>query len=108
MRRDLVQRAMAHDHEAFSELVRLSVDQPYAVGRLILREPEWAEDATLARSTEESFYADQGICLMAPDGSGPHSVSVGSAPLRITPAGRPFPTGVMVRVPPRVSGRRSP
>lgn len=46
MRRDLVQRAMAHDHEAFSELARLQVDKLYAVARLILRDPERAEDAT--------------------------------------------------------------
>lgn len=45
MRRDLVQRAMAHDHEAFSELARLSIDKLYAVARLILRDTERAEDA---------------------------------------------------------------
>jgi DNA-directed RNA polymerase specialized sigma24 family protein len=45
MPRDLVQRAMAHDHEAFSELARLSVDRLYAVARLILHDPELAEDA---------------------------------------------------------------
>lgn len=46
MRRELVQRAMAHDHEAFSELARLSVDRLHAIARLILRDPERAEDAT--------------------------------------------------------------
>src|SRR6188508_1532532 len=46
MQRDLVQRAMAGDHEAFSELARRSIDRLYAVARLILRDPERAEDAT--------------------------------------------------------------
>ena len=45
MRRDLVQRAMAHDHEAFTELARLSIDKLYAIARLILHAPERAEDA---------------------------------------------------------------
>ena len=46
MQRDLVERAMAGDHEAFSELVRLSIGRLYAVARLILRDQERAEDAT--------------------------------------------------------------
>ena len=46
MRRDLVQRAMAHDHEAFSELARLSIDKLYAIARLILHDGERARDAT--------------------------------------------------------------
>ncbi len=46
MTRDLVQRAMAHDHEAFSELVRLSIDRLYAVARLILSDADRAPDAT--------------------------------------------------------------
>src|SRR6476620_11750529 len=45
MRRDLVQRAMAHDHEAFTELARLSIDKLYAIARLILHDPERADDA---------------------------------------------------------------
>jgi RNA polymerase sigma-70 factor (ECF subfamily) len=45
MRRDLVQRAMAHDHEAFSELARLSIDKLFAIARLILHDTEHAEDA---------------------------------------------------------------
>ncbi|MFV2064251.1 MAG: RNA polymerase sigma factor, partial [Chloroflexota bacterium] len=45
MRRDLVQRAMAQDHEAFTELVRLSIDKLYAIARLILRDDDGAEDA---------------------------------------------------------------
>lgn len=46
MRRDLVQRAMAHDHEAFTELARLSIDKLYAIARLILHDQQRAEDAT--------------------------------------------------------------
>jgi RNA polymerase sigma-70 factor (ECF subfamily) len=46
MRRDLVERAMAGDHEAFGELARLSVDKLHAVARLILRDPDRASDAT--------------------------------------------------------------
>jgi RNA polymerase sigma-70 factor, ECF subfamily len=46
MQRDLVQRAMAHDHEAFSELVRLSIDKLYAIARLILSDADRAQDAT--------------------------------------------------------------
>src|SRR5262245_52491605 len=45
MRRDLVERAMAHDQEAFSELVRLAIDKLYAIARLILRDPARADDA---------------------------------------------------------------
>ena len=46
MDRALVERAMAGDHEAFSELTRLSIAKLYAVARLILRDTERAEDAT--------------------------------------------------------------
>jgi len=46
MRRDLVERAMAGDHDAFSELARVSIGRLYAVARLILRDPQRAEDAT--------------------------------------------------------------
>ena len=46
MQRDLVERAMAGDHEAFSELARLVVRRLYAVARLILRDADRAEDAT--------------------------------------------------------------
>ena len=46
MQRDLVERAMAGDHEAFSELARLAVRRLYAVARLILRDSDRAEDAT--------------------------------------------------------------
>lgn len=45
MRRDLVERAMAHDHEAFTELARLTIDKLYAIARLILRDEHRAEDA---------------------------------------------------------------
>jgi RNA polymerase sigma-70 factor (ECF subfamily) len=46
MQRDLVVRAMAHDHEAFTELVRLSIDKLYAIARLILFDADRAQDAT--------------------------------------------------------------
>jgi len=46
MSRVLVERAMAGDHEAFSELTRLSIAKLYAVARLSLRDNERAEDAT--------------------------------------------------------------
>jgi RNA polymerase sigma-70 factor (ECF subfamily) len=46
MHRDLVERAMAGDHDAFSELARVSIGRLYAAARLILRDPQRAEDAT--------------------------------------------------------------
>jgi RNA polymerase sigma-70 factor, ECF subfamily len=46
MQRDLVERAMAGDHDAFSELARASIDRLYAIARLILRDDGRAEDAT--------------------------------------------------------------
>ena len=46
MRRDLVERAMAGDHDAFSELARISIGRLYATARLILRDDGRAEDAT--------------------------------------------------------------
>ncbi len=46
MQRDLVERAMAGDHGAFSELARLSIGRLFAVARLILRDQQRAEDAT--------------------------------------------------------------
>jgi RNA polymerase sigma-70 factor (ECF subfamily) len=45
MQRDLVERAMAGDREAFTELGRLWIDRLYAVARLILRDGERAQDA---------------------------------------------------------------
>jgi len=45
MRRDLVERAMAGDHDAFSEVARVSIGQLYSVARLILRDDGQAEDA---------------------------------------------------------------
>ena len=61
MQRDLVVRAMAGDHEAFSELARLVIRRLYAVARLILRdatravsgpsEPRCILTATLACDT---------------------------------------------------------
>ena len=46
MHRDLVERAMAGDHDAFSELARVSIGRLYVVARLILRDDKGAEDAT--------------------------------------------------------------
>jgi RNA polymerase sigma-70 factor (ECF subfamily) len=46
MSRDLVERAMAGDHDAFSELARISIHRLYVVARLILRDDARAEDAT--------------------------------------------------------------
>jgi RNA polymerase sigma-70 factor (ECF subfamily) len=46
MHRDLVERAMAGDREAFTELTRRSIGRLYAIARLILRDSERAEDAT--------------------------------------------------------------
>jgi RNA polymerase sigma factor (sigma-70 family) len=45
MRRDLVERAMAGDHDAFSELARASIARLYAAARLILRDDLASEDA---------------------------------------------------------------
>jgi RNA polymerase sigma-70 factor, ECF subfamily len=46
MERDLVERAIAGDHGAFSELARVSVGRLFAIARLILRDDARAEDAT--------------------------------------------------------------
>ena len=46
MQRELVERAVAGDHDAFSELARLSIRKLYATARLILRDETRAEDAT--------------------------------------------------------------
>jgi RNA polymerase sigma-70 factor (ECF subfamily) len=46
MQRDVVVQAMAGDHEAFSQLARLTIRKLYAVARLILRDADQAEDAT--------------------------------------------------------------
>jgi RNA polymerase sigma-70 factor, ECF subfamily len=46
MQRDLVERAMAGDYDAFSELARVSIGRLYVVARLILRDEGRAEDAT--------------------------------------------------------------
>ena len=43
---DIVERAMAGDHDAFSELARISIGRLYVVARLILRDEAKAEDAT--------------------------------------------------------------
>ena len=46
MQRDLVERAMVGDREAFTELGRLWIDRLYAVARLILRDSDRAQDAS--------------------------------------------------------------
>jgi RNA polymerase sigma-70 factor (ECF subfamily) len=46
MQRELVERAMAGDHDAFSELARVSIGRLYVVARLIVRDDDTAEDAT--------------------------------------------------------------
>ena len=46
MERDLVERAMAGDHDAFTELARVSIGRLYVIARLILRDDAKAEDAT--------------------------------------------------------------
>jgi RNA polymerase sigma-70 factor (ECF subfamily) len=46
MQRDLVERAMAGDHDAFAELARVSIGRLFAIARLILRDEAAAEDAT--------------------------------------------------------------
>lgn len=46
MDRSLVERAIAGDRDAYTELVNQSIDRSYAVATLVLRDPEWARDAT--------------------------------------------------------------
>jgi RNA polymerase sigma-70 factor, ECF subfamily len=46
MQRDLVERAMAGDHDAFEELTRVEIRRLYVVARLILRDDVKAEEAT--------------------------------------------------------------
>ena len=45
MQRELVERAIGGDHDAFSSLVDASVDRLYAVATLILRDSDRAQDA---------------------------------------------------------------
>ena len=52
MQRELVERAMAGDRDAFAELQRGSIDKLYAIARLILRDSDRAQDAT-----QEAFIA---------------------------------------------------
>ena len=46
MQRDLVVQAMSGDHDAFSELARVSVGRLLSIARLILHDEAAAEDAT--------------------------------------------------------------
>jgi RNA polymerase sigma-70 factor (ECF subfamily) len=52
MQRDLVERAQAGDHDAFTLLVRESLPRAYRVAKLILREEDRAQDAV-----QEAFVA---------------------------------------------------
>ena len=45
MQRDLVQRAISGDHDAFSVLARASIGRLYAIANLILRDGDRAQDA---------------------------------------------------------------
>jgi RNA polymerase sigma-70 factor (ECF subfamily) len=45
MQRELVERAIGGDQDAFSNLVDASVDRLYAVATLIMRDPDRAQDA---------------------------------------------------------------
>jgi len=45
MQRELVERAQAGDHDAFSVLVRGSFGRVHGVARLVLRDPDRAQDA---------------------------------------------------------------
>jgi RNA polymerase sigma-70 factor, ECF subfamily len=45
-RRDLVERAMAGDREAFSELARLKIDELYRIAGFVIGDPDRAKDAT--------------------------------------------------------------
>jgi RNA polymerase sigma-70 factor, ECF subfamily len=46
MQRELVVRAMAGDHDAFSKLARVSIRRLFVIARLILRDDGRAEDAS--------------------------------------------------------------
>jgi RNA polymerase sigma-70 factor, ECF subfamily len=46
MQRDLVERAMSGDHDAFSELAGVAVGRLLVIARLVLRDEAAAEDAT--------------------------------------------------------------
>jgi RNA polymerase sigma factor (sigma-70 family) len=52
MRRELVERAIAGDHDAFAQLANAALGRSYNVARLILRDPELAQDAV-----QEAFVA---------------------------------------------------
>jgi DNA-directed RNA polymerase specialized sigma24 family protein len=45
MQRDVVERAMAGDHSAFSEVASGAIGRLYSVARLILRDEDLAHDA---------------------------------------------------------------
>ena len=45
MQRDLVERAKSGDHDAFAQLAAAAIGRSYNIARLILRDPELAQDA---------------------------------------------------------------
>ena len=87
MQRELVERAMVGDREAFTELGRLWIDRLYAVARLILRDSDRAQDASqealiaawrdpthpahhrLIVNPHAAFYSEQGFLDMRTRGS---------------------------------------
>jgi RNA polymerase sigma factor (sigma-70 family) len=52
MRRDLVERAISGDHDAFAQLAAAALARSYNIARLILRDHELAQDAV-----QEAFVA---------------------------------------------------
>jgi RNA polymerase sigma-70 factor, ECF subfamily len=52
MRRDLVERAVSGDHDAFAQLAAAALGRAYNIARLILRDPDLAQDAV-----QEAFVA---------------------------------------------------
>ena len=57
MQRELVERAQAGDHDAFSGLVRASLARLYAIATLILRDGDRAQDAV-----QEALVSPGGTC----------------------------------------------
>ena len=53
MQRELVERAIGGDHDAFTKLVDPSIDRLYAVASLILRDSDRAQDAVQEEAVPE-------------------------------------------------------
>ena len=77
MHRELVERAMAGDHDAFSELARVSIGRLYAIARLILRDTDVPR--TRPRRRSSSPGATSRRCAI-PIASMPGSTACWSAP----------------------------